>query len=138
MPSHRKLVPPDILARHVRGGAEALANVQEPPIKSDDDEEEPWEVLDEGIPAELEAPAGPEDIWDRTLEEMLAGLGDPDSDAEDVAGPEHGTGREEPLNAHGGEDADNGACPEYGSAEADRDAYGEGADEWAEPGHDTH
>ena len=66
-PSFRRRVPPDILDEHERGGSTVLANMQEPPLE--DDDEEPWEAVDgEATPAE------PENIWDRSLEEMLASL----------------------------------------------------------------
>ena len=66
-PSFRRRVPPDILAEHERGGATPLCEIQEPPL--DDGDEEPWEAVDGE-----ETPAEPENIWDRSLEEMLASL----------------------------------------------------------------
>ena len=66
-PSFRRHVPPSILAEHERGGATSLADIQEPPL--DDGDEEPWEAVDGE-----DAPAEPENIWDRSLEEMLASL----------------------------------------------------------------
>ena len=66
-PSFRRRVPPDILAEHERSGSAVLADIQEPPV--DDDDEEPWEAVDGEV-----TPAEPENIWDRSLEEMLASL----------------------------------------------------------------
>ena len=66
-PSLRKRVPPNILAEHERSGSTVLADIQEPPL--DDDDEEPWEAVDGEV-----TPAEPENIWDRSLEEMLASL----------------------------------------------------------------
>lgn len=66
-PSFRGRVPPHIMAEHERGGSMVLADIQEPPL--DDEDEEPWQAVDgEDTPAE------PENIWDRSLEEMLASL----------------------------------------------------------------
>ena len=67
LPSVRRRVPPDILAEHERSGSTVLVDVQEPPLDGDD--EEPWEAVD----GELTR-AEPENIWDRSLEEMLASL----------------------------------------------------------------